>query len=321
MEVKEQKKFVFLAHINRSGSTFLSKELDNYRRIGVSLEAKFIDGIINPMSDISSEKELEDWLNYAYNEPHFVGWKVTRDTYKSQLVKQGFPLNFHSLLEVALKLYFDDDFVDYYVFKNGLYIINPEKVKLEFPDAKIIYIVRDPRAIYASQKRSRNSEGKFMATNPFRLISQFKYRAKKIFSSNYDDYLLSVKYENLIDNKDFELSRILNFIGVMEFATKESDYEKRIPVSQKHLHLNIEKGPIESRKNAWQTELSFAEVFFIQKKLKREMRQLNYDLVKIKPSFHLYLSYLKLEYKYFVIKTFILYKKLFTNSNFHLSFK
>ena len=183
--------------------------------------------------------------------------------------------------------------------KNGHYIEYIDQVLEAFPNGKVIYVYRDPRAMYLSQKRSKTSvEGVPMARNPINMSLEYNKRAD-ILKKYRGSALFTVKYEDLVADAEKVVREALDFIGVEDRAMASDDYFEKIPQEQKHLHTNISRGAIKGRVDAWKESLAPSEVRFIQKYLGGAMNQYGYSPVKVRSGLRDHWQYLVLNWKYF----------------------
>ena len=152
----------------RSGSTLLARELDALKDVAVSIEEDIPDGLVKGQEvKINDEKELEQYLDHIFQDRKLGAWGISKDRLKNVLLRDyGFPLYFNSILEALLDLYFQQDAATHLIHKKGNYYRVIPQVKKLFPDSAIIYLGRDPRAIYNSQQRYRDSTtGVLMSTS------------------------------------------------------------------------------------------------------------------------------------------------------------
>lgn len=84
-------------------------------------------------------------------------------------------------------------------------------IKAQFPDAKIIHIVRNPLNVVSSLKRGRGLLPQSItgATNFWKEAIQIINTMKPLLSNN----LYEIKYEKLTNNPQHEISNLLNFLS------------------------------------------------------------------------------------------------------------
>jgi len=301
---------VFVNYINRSGSTLLCKLLDSYDGISAGIEAGF-PGFIHELipeqyKKINSKASLDLYLNDLFKDIRFQEWNVDRGKLLSRLEKIGYPLTFKEILLCCLEEYFGDCKAKIWVHKAGYYIDLLEEVLSVFPDSKNIYIVRDPRAIFSSQKQAVSIyEGKSMGYSLCAFIYQYKKRMNVVMNNLSSMDFLVVKYEDLVKQNDYMEEIVLPFLA-MQYAKKngEGNYSEKIPDNQRSLHTNVSSQPSGKSIEKWKKGLQRHEILFIQKKLKSEMQYWGYEFAdKQRLTWGDRFLYLKKEMEYLIFST------------------
>lgn len=301
----ELRPIIFLAYINRSGSTILAKELSYFKDIAVSiegLEKRFIKVDYEKFL-LNNENDIEVLLDNIYNEEKFKSWNIDREELKEEIINANIPLNYNELLKIILNKYFSNDNAQVILYKNIGLFQNLKKSQKIFPNSKYIFIERDPRAIFNSLSKSIDSLTKLpMSRDLVAFVVRYKNIKKKIYyyrkNNNYNKMFYLISYEELIMHTNRTLSKIIKFLNVSSTKRKNSiNYFDLIPEEQKHLHESINQNIIEKRINAWQSELSKEKIWFLSFVTKREINECEY----IKPE----VNFLQLENKFEVIKYLI----------------
>lgn len=198
---KKDKKPIFILSLPRTGSTLLQRVLMNHSKISSFAEPHFLlpfvyaikkEGIVSDYSHISSYKALSDVVNELPN---------------------GEEDYFKFLKEFSLKLYnsLSDEESIYFLDKTPLYIwIIPEIIKI-FPDAKFIFLFRNPIQVYASIIST------FSNNNFYKLyrFQRYLYEGFELISEEYKKYSdisFAIKYEEFVLDPDKKLKEILNYL-------------------------------------------------------------------------------------------------------------
>jgi hypothetical protein len=301
----------FLTYLSRSGSTLLASKLDKYSEIGVSIEENWEDGILKGKVKLNCEEDLDQYLMNISASKKFKFWHIDSLELKKDLLKLSFPISYKDVLAAIYKQFFGNDEIKYFIHKKGAYFMHYKKVLRIFPDAKILFIDRDPRGIYNSQKKSIDSiTGKCMRSNPVRFAIYYKKSRLVVNRILNKPFFLKTSYEKLITDEKDELSRILKFIGLKRISTinQSNDYFNKIPETQRHLHGNIKKDKIvKQRMQGWQKELDDCDVAFLQCVLKKEIKELDYVIKNIqtncKLEFYKHVLIFSLKYPLSYLKT------------------
>lgn len=268
---------VFLTYCNRSGSTYLASKIAASGSVGVGIEAKFADGWIEPGFSIQNQQDLETYLDALYQNVKFIAWSVDRKKLSGLLSQKAFPLLFSEFLLTALSCFFSPRQYTSYLHKCGHYYRCVEEIRKELPRARFLFIRRDPRAVYNSQRKSIDSQtGKPMQPDILHFLFGFLDTDKRLKSLGNDPGFMIVDYEDLLQNEETVMTRVMHFVGskyVPDMSCKES-YFSKVPVAQKHLHKNIRSGkPVASRITGWQKELPAGDILLMQRTLRKYLQE------------------------------------------------
>ena len=270
------RKIHFLCYLNRSGSTLLAQKLSEFKDIAVGLECRLgKDFFFNFHAE--NEEQLRYWIDRAYEDEKFRNWNIDRESLYKCLQEEPYPLYINSFLKCALGEKFRNDSARLLIHKGREIFGDLEYYLRLFKDSKVIFIQRDPRATFNSQRKSTDSyTQKPMQTDIVQFAKNYKNTVQKINTYlkrlKLQDRLLVVTYENLLRDEGTELSKILQFLNSSNKKRKEkSKYSKIIPAEQRHLHTNLTKGNLQERIYAWQNELSPDDRCFLSFVLKNEI--------------------------------------------------
>jgi len=177
---------VFLTYIQRSGSTFLSKLLNEYKDIGVTIEARFPDGTKRGLLEIESPEKIAYALQELYSDEKFRLWNIDKEILRKRLLEIDFPISYDQVLKTIFKLYFKDSNPNVIIHKASFSLEYTDHIKAIFNDSKFIFLIRDARAIYNSQKSSFNTKSlKPMSNNP--IITAKRYKKTLTLLNHYKE--------------------------------------------------------------------------------------------------------------------------------------
>ena len=168
--------------------------------------------------------------------------------------------------------------------KSPAHIFRLADIRATFPNARVIHIVRDPRAVVCSTIRAFR-RGEF---NDWNVYSAAKYWARCIQvhtrqeSSQVKLYTL-VRYEDLVTRPEITLKSICSFLGLtfveemLNAHRVASDYIRpgrsgKMP----DLHALTEKPLDATRTDAWKGTLSAAQARLIEQVAGKQMMALGY---------------------------------------------
>jgi hypothetical protein len=297
----------FLVYLNRSGSTLLAKELNKLKDIAVGIEEGISSSVDNSFQ-ITDEAELRTFIDDCYKDYKFKSWKLDRDELFNKLYGLEYPIDYSVFLSTALEEYFKDDPAKVLIHKSRTFYSQIGKESEMFPESKSIIMIRDPRAIFSSQRKSVDSRtGEIMNDDVINFCVSYKRVISKlnhlIKSKKARDRVLPIKYENLVSEHSFhqELTKITDFLNVSPVKSKGGDnYFNKIPEEQKHLHANVAKKPLHNRIDAWKEELPTNDSVFIKCALKKEIRKFSYNRLTPKVNISDFVSLYKRLFSFYV---------------------
>jgi hypothetical protein len=238
-----ESKHLFVAGPQRSGTTLLQLILSAHPLITVTPEAQFICQLFSlklplkfPLKQtgkdtiialMRNDDKLKTWPNFNLEEfMATVSWETI-----------------NQLLDLLFRFFAEQNHggIDYLGNKKGFYTNERmgQKIKDIFPDAKFIYIVRDPRDIIHSMQKNFPPRLLSKAAN----ICQIRGIQMQKMRKNFPDDVLIIRYEDLIINPETLCSQICDFLGVLfdgqmlNFYKLNTDGSRLIGVT-KDIHPN-----------------------------------------------------------------------------------
>jgi len=286
----------------------LANLLNQYESIGVSLEAYFPDGILRRPVAINKNEDVDKFLKILYSDVKFISWGISKSKLRSILIDKDKPIKFSKFLKIILKIYFQEQNfrnINIYIYKCAGYIKYLNILRNSFPESKVIFILRDPRGIYNSQKKSLSStEKKTMSINPIYTALKWNEAVKIVDRYKNENWFYLIKYEDLIENKELALNNIIDFFGVSRGRIRSNNYVRRIPKEQIHLHENVSKKPIKERVNAWEKELTKIEISLIDRIINKKLLKFGYNFYADENYRKFNIQYIKYKMNYIIQRIF-----------------
>lgn len=271
---------VFLTYLARSGSTYLASKLDGCSGVRVGIEARFVDGWTTPGFLVENEAQLQQYISSLYVDEKFRKWNIPEDVLQAQCTNLSFPVQFSDILSVCLAEYFKDDVSSVQIHKRGDYYQCVGRILKELPNAKFIFIDRDPRAIYNSQSKSLDSKTNLpMMSDIVHFVLEYNKEQQMLLEASKFGCFYICSYEQLLRNENQEIKKILNFLDVQiqDNVQGKSSYFDTIPDAQKHLHEHVKSGtPVLKRINGWQEELCPGDRIFLDIVLSATIKEKGY---------------------------------------------
>jgi len=149
---------------------------------------------------------------------------------------------------------------------------------LNYPKAKYVYQVRDPRDMALSWKKSSDHPGGVVnAARQWQKDQQNSLKNYSELAKRGQAYF--VKYEDLISDPQKYLADLLNFLGLPEDKNIENFHKDELTVKNAGMQKtwnNLSQGIISDNKDKYQKELTESEIMAIEKICFFEMYCLGY---------------------------------------------
>lgn len=288
----EQMSPIYFIGCPRTGSKIYMKVLNNFTDINISeeihylhpkfLHKDFVRVVKDEIGSLKNEKDVDELIDLIRDRNRLFGtfWKkhnLDLDAFKLAILKSD--LSFESIFKIILvedansknKDRCGAKFPMHFSFLNVLFEWTS--------NCKVVHIIRDPRAIYASQlkkhlKKTSNPVKKKLLRIKilFYIIVIYKWDTfiqKKY--SNYQNYHIS-KYEDLVNDFDTKMKQICNFIDVKYDVRMEN-----IPVrDSSYIKKNKSSGIVSSSLYKYKEVISKTESILIESLCKSEMKMRGY---------------------------------------------
>lgn len=157
--------------------------------------------------------------------------------------------------------------------------IVPEIMKL-YPEAKIIYLVRDGRDVVNSFIET-GWHGPGAWANCREWIDATRRFASLSENSNLAERILRIRYEDLVTRTEAVVSDICAFLGVDPEPSilRWSDEEQpMVPQRESHAHTKLGRRPRETDLYRWRNGSSAVRVLLLESYMRRELTIENYPL-------------------------------------------
>lgn len=175
---------------------------------------------------------------------------------------------------------FKDEKVRFIGDKDPLNTILLPVIQKAFPRAKVIHIIRDPRAVISSRIKANWSTNKDVIWHSAEYsftISKAIEDGRKLFGSNY----IELRYEELVTSPENVLKDICSFLG-LDFNPEMLAFYKASSselIRSQEMQWKAETlKPLEQKNlEKWKEELSENDAKIIESALSNEMKMLDYD--------------------------------------------
>ncbi len=279
--MNQSEKIIFIVGNSRSGTTLMATILGNNKEVFSFNELHFFEKLWTDKETEFNKEEAQQILHRLFCSSRVHPFKscdkgMFMDEIEGFLKNKTFPVN-------GLELF--GDFLFYEAGKNGKKIPCEQTPRnlfyldaiLEFfPEAKVVYMVRDPRDALLSQKfkwkryfKAKNEPYPFFEAfrnfinyHPITISLLWRSSASFIIPYLSNPNVKCVKFEELIFEPEKRVREVCDFIGI-EFDEKMLD----VPYALSSVFEDEKgkKGFDTRRTGNWKKKLNSAEIFFVEK--------------------------------------------------------
>jgi hypothetical protein len=265
----------FLTYVSRSGSTLLSSLLDRHPDVLVTIEADFPPSLLGLGANavrLQDIDELRRYLRHLLDDDKFRRWGVDVGRLEAAAVAAGGPpFDASGLLLPTLALYAADHGLarGVVVFKGRL--PTPRHfhgVRARYPGSRMLHVVRDPRAVWLSQKGARNQRnGMPLGWSPQRSAADWAQQAGQALQLRDAAGFRLVRYEDLVRDAEATAAAVCGWLDLDAAGLTDGDesgYRDRIPPEQRHLHELVGRAADTARIDRWREQLPDAEILAVE---------------------------------------------------------
>lgn len=240
-------KYNFIVGIGRSGTTLLMSMLNAHPLLQGTPEVNFFNFFYNSWKNKNSfhEKDFNDLDVYieglrARNQSSGFSWDGPAFRKKIESLKE---INFKKIYDAFYASFVYNNTskdITHNFDKNPINTLFLADLIKTFPDAKFIFLVRDPRANFLSRKEKfkKRRADIYLDTQRWKLYNEKAWSVIK----NQPSRFFILKYEDLVTNPEIKLKELSDFFG---FAFDEKILNFHEEVKQVSLK-NVEEGANEN---------------------------------------------------------------------------
>lgn len=303
----KHKKIIYVVGNSRSGTTMMSRVLNNHSKIYSLPELHFFErynevdlNIINSESVLLNEGlRLNNIIKHGFYH------KGLNESDKAELLKHISDSNCKTLINVydllVSKSSNESEIICEQTPQNIFYF---KEIENHFPDSLFIFMIRDPRDVMLSQKRKwrRAQNGATFIPWSETIRARFNYhpftiarlwKSSAMVISNANDFQknsnkLLVRYEDFINDTDEIMNQICSFIKI----DKEVGMTAVNQVGSSDSLDKATKGIRKDRVGAWKnSSLNSTEIYICELINHKWMKENNYILSNVKPNYLLLVIY------------------------------
>tara|TARA_A100001015_G_scaffold66824_1_gene73955 strand:- start:319 stop:1188 length:870 start_codon:yes stop_codon:yes gene_type:complete len=281
----------FFVFRSRSGSTLFGDRLGRHPEIVVAPETNALRNLVLYFEDKIVDKSKINYseiIDFIYGEKKLQEWGISKQLLLKILNKYK-PNTCWEIFYCLCRLYrdtFKKSAKIFVVKKDGWYSDNAKLFLKIYKNSKILWMIRDPRAIYNSASKAIYSRtGQPMDKNVFhnsffwkKYINQMVLMRKE--SSNK---MIEIYYEKFLSSPEETLSLCWKFLDTKKLNKNEiSEIMKKhkssqlITKSTQHLHKDVTNEIILDYMHKWKKQLPNWKINLINFICKKQMQETGY---------------------------------------------
>jgi hypothetical protein len=266
-----RKQNIFLVGFPRSGTTLLTSLLNSHTKICGTPETQFFTQFLRTKSFRTTGYTSQELINH-YNNTRLRDLGITENEV----------LNIANISRESAIIFYDKLLQTYADQKSSCSIIvekSPEHfkhidlIKKHFPDAKLVAIVRDPRAAISSLVKTPWNKRSLKSAS-----LEYEYQTHEL--EKYANDIFLVRYEDLIEKTKQTLESLCHYIGVLfETGMVENSGESQIvPKREEQWKRNSKEPPNSKSLDKWKTDIRTEDIQFIERHNNYSLLRYNYPL-------------------------------------------
>jgi len=272
---------VFIVASERSGTNLIRKRITESQRIYFGPQpAHFLKHLYYSQvfyGELENDDKFMAFINDALGlcYKHFAPWEV--DLQKEQVLreydKKYQDRNAVGLMDLLMTCYAKDQGYQTYICKDNDLFDFLEPIQSFLPNAKFLYLYRDPRDVVLSQlnRKMQHDSVSLLA----RRWKSEQLKSFKLYHNRFSEMMMAFSYEDFIRNERYWLRKILKFLNLKN----ESIY----PARQKDFDgvqewENLNKPTMKDNFQKYRKNLSSWKIKAVEMICRDEMKFLGYDL-------------------------------------------
>ncbi len=275
----------FIIGTERSGTNLLRMILNYGPDVSIAHPPHFLKnlaGLEGRFGDLSIDSNLNSLVkaSLTFLELHPYQWnlKVSASEVTEYLTNSSYPRSVLGIQSTLYDFYARREGKERWGCKSTFSVRHIHEIKRDLPDALFVQLVRDPRDVAASAKKSQ-----FNHFHPY--FSAKLWQEEQLMASSglasYPDSFYVLRYEDLITSPSTITKDLCQFLGI-EFTESMLSYhqgsEAKKSSSLSRSWMNTGREILSSNSGNFERGLSLAEVSLVESQCYIQMKDFNYPL-------------------------------------------
>ncbi len=279
-------RFAFLVYAPRSGSTYLARLLSEApAHVIVLPEYTFTQQLLARDDDSFATMTAADYEALIGRDHRLVADLGPGDALPA-LARRVAGQERRSVFEALVAaLHPTDSSTDaVVVIKYGEAAVASRRIFACMPEARFVHIVRDGRAVANSLMRTERAyyPGESMGRDDIVYSSRLWRNHVRVLSKLSDarpDAVVDVRYEDLLEDTDAQLERVISFLGAAIGDSGSKPFA--LHATEQSIHPLLQADPVAKRSAAWKDELLEEELLVCQMLVGRDLVERGYLLSEV----------------------------------------
>ena len=269
---------IFIVGLPRSGTTLMGSLLSAHPAIAIAPETHFLNHWLKlfPHLDLKQRRDFElFWAEFSTSE-RFSYFGIEAEAVKAQILSKG-TTEAQAIFSTMLQQYAHNRQKQRWGEKTPAHYQFMDRLLEWYPQARLITMLRDPRAV------TRSLLGVPWASNyAVAHADRWRLGVRDLKQWLTEPRVLIVKYETLVTTPEAELRRVCEFVGETFTPQMFDRSEESSPIINREGwardHLQAALKPISTDNiEKWRSDLSPDDIAAIEYVTRREMRLFGYQ--------------------------------------------
>lgn len=271
----------FVVGAGRTGTTLLRAILDAREDVRIPGETHFYTTyrienfaryhFLTRANYMKAVRQYPAWRHVAYEQ---VDWDLFREIARNSLAQRG------SVLRAYLEACAQAAGASWVGEKTPGHIRELSRIWRDFPSARVVHVMRDPRGVAASYL-DHDIYASVYGADVTRAVSKWVEAARIHSRVKEDDHYMLLRYEDLVETPASEIERVQAFLGLPDDPEILRKYEtSRLVVLGESNHRRINRPVCTDRRDAWAKRLSDKDIELIEGMTEGLLDEFGYEVAK-----------------------------------------